>query len=281
MPLRTLKLLKRYASIIAGAILLASGVTMFLAANQIVSGGTPGMAILLHHFTDYPIGVLMFAINVPLVLMSVRFIGWGFTLRTLLAVTVSSATADLLLEVWKLGAWSREPILAAVAGGVLIGVGLGFIIAGSASAGGPSIIARIIAQRTHLKEADLIIALDALIVTAAGLGFASVDTALWSLVSVYASARALDMMRSGRPSKKVIHISSNNVELLRRHLMHKLGKEGIIVRGLGFDLEEERRLLMLVVDNSKLQAVRKIVETHDREGLMIVMEASELLGRGH
>ncbi len=261
--------------------MLSTGVTMFLALNRIVSGGTPGMAILLHAFADLSIGQLMFLINVPMVLASVRFIGWGFTLRTLLAVAVSSLTADLLLEVLKLPAWTENPLLGAVFGGILIGIGLGLIMKGSASAGGPSIIARIVARKSRFKETDLIIALDALIVVSAGFVYASVESALWSLVAVYASSRALSVVISGRPSKKVLHISSEKAELLRRHIVHKLGPDGVTLRGVGLDGSGARDIFMLVVDNAKVPAVRQIVQTHDSEGVMVVMEAAELLGRGH
>ena len=278
---RFTKELVRYALIFLGAAILATGVTMFLVPNRIVSGGTPGMAILINYFSGLSIGTLMFMINVPMVLMSVRFIGKGFTLRTIFAVTVSSATADLLLEVLELSPWTKEPILGAIFGGLFIGIGLGLIIHGSASAGGPSIIARIAARKFHMKETTLIIALDAAIVVAAGFVYANVESTLWSLVAVYLSARGLDLLISGRPSKKVLHISSNKVDLLRRQIVHKLGQDGIIMKGLGFDMERERELLMLVVDNNKVQVVKRIVETHDEEGLLVVIEASELLGRGH
>jgi len=272
---------RRYLFIFFGAAILATGVTMFLVPNRIVSGGTPGMAILINYFSGLSIGTLMFVINVPMVLLSMRFIGKGFTVRTIFAVTVSSATADLLLEVLELSPWTHEPILGAVFGGLFIGIGLGLIIHGSASAGGPSIIARIAARKFGMKETTLIIALDAAIVVAAGFVYASVESTLWSLVAVYLSSRGLDLLISGRPSKKVLHISSTKIDLLRRQIVHKLGQDGIIVKGLGFDMERERELLMLVVDNNKVQVVKKIVETHDEEGLLVVIEASELLGRGH
>lgn len=273
------KELKRHLSIFFGGVLLATGITMFLVPNQIVSGGTPGAAILVNYFSGVPIGTLMFMINIPMVLMSIKFIGRGFTLRTVFAVSVSAATADILLEVLKLDAWTHEPILGAIFGGICIGLGLGLIMNGSASAGGPSIIARLIANKTHLKEGNLIIALDALIVIAAGFVFASVESALWSLVGVYLSSRALDLLISGRPSKKLIHISSQKVDLLRSQLIHKLGHEGMIIRGVGFDMAEERKLIMLTVDNNKVPVVKRIVEETDKEGLLIIIEASELLGR--
>lgn len=273
--------LKKYLFIIIGSSLLATGVTMFLVPNQIVSGGTPGAAILINYFTGTPIGNLMLFINIPLLLMSLKFIGKGFAIRTIFAIFITALMVNLLHEYFHLEAWTHEAILGAIFGGVFIGFGLGLIIIGNASAGGPSIIARIIAQKMHLKESNLIILLDALIVIAAGLVYSSIENALWSLVGVYMSARSLDMFLSGRPTKKIVQISTSNVEALSHHIMHGLGNDGIVLSGVGFDLLRERKLLMLAIDNSKIQAVKNIVKEHDEDGFMIVMDAAELHGRGH
>ncbi len=279
---RTRKEALRLLSVALGSMILAAGVTLFLVPNQIASGGTPGMAIVLNAvFPGVTIGTLMLCINIPMVLASLTFIGRGYAIRTVFSILMIAGSADLFLEVLKLTPWSREPILAAIFGGVLIGVGLSLIIKSSASPGGPSIIARMIAQKTHWKEGNLVIILDAVIVVAAGIVFQNVESTLWSLVGVYATSRSLNTLMSGRPSKKVIHIASMEVSRLQKHLLHKLGHDGIIIKGIGMGQGDERKLLMLIVDNNKIQAVRRIVEENDPQSVMVVMEASELMGRGH
>ncbi len=275
------KELKRYLYIAIGASLLAIGVVLFLIPNQIVSGGTPGISILLNYFTGIPAGILMFAVNVPLVLISLKFIGKGFAIRTIFSIMVSSSVVDILREYFEVTGWTNEPILASIFGGVAIGLGLGFIIAGNASAGGPSIIARIVADKMGWKQANVIIALDIIIVIIAGIVFASTESALWSLISVYTTGRSMDMLMSGRPSKKVVHISSKNVEIITQYIIDELGIEGTILEGLGFDFQEKRKIIMIVADNSKIRTLREIVKQHDKDGFLVIMEASELLGRGH
>ncbi|MFT7005144.1 MAG: uncharacterized membrane-anchored protein YitT (DUF2179 family) [Sulfurimonas sp.] len=275
------KELLRYLYIFIGATLLATGVVMFLIPNQIVSGGTPGISILINYFTGVPAGMLMFIINIPLVLISIKYIGKGFTIRTIFSIATSSFMVDFFREYLHVISWTNEPILAGIFGGIFIGLGLGFIIAGNASAGGPSIVARIIADKMNWKQGNVIIALDILIVLNAGIVFASIESALWSLISVYTTARSMDMLISGRPTKKVIHISSKKVELLSKHIIEKFGKEGIILNGLGFDQQEERKLMMLAIDNNKIPSLRAMIEKYDPDGFLVIIEASELLGRGH
>lgn len=276
------KELQRYLLILMGGAILAAGVSLLLVPNEITSGGTPGMAILINYFTGVSIGTIMLAINIPMVLMSMKFIGRGYAFRTVFAIMVIALSADLFLEVLKLPALTHEPLLGAAFGGMLIGLGVGLIIQSNASPGGPSIVAGMIARKTRWKEGDLIIVLDALIVFSAGFVFPELDSMLWSLVGVYVSARGINLILTGRPSKKVLHISSDNAEILKTHLVQKLGHEGgMILEGEMLHTGDERRLLMLIVDNNKIQSVRQIVREYDPSGVVVVMEASELMGGGH
>ncbi|MBO1924323.1 YitT family protein [Thiomicrorhabdus sp. 6S3-12] len=270
------KELSRYLLILIGGMILASGVSLLLVPNEITSGGTPGMAILINYFTGFSVGMIMLAINIPLILISMKFIGRGYAFRTVFAVLVIALSTDILLEFFKLPALTHEPLLAAVFGGMFIGLGVGLILHSSASPGGPSIIVGIIARKTHWKEGNMVVLVDALIVFSAGFVFPELDSMLWSLLGVYVSGRGINLILSGRPSKKVVHISSDNAETIKTQLIHKLGHEGgMILEGEMLHTGNERRLLMLIIDNNKVQSVRQIVKEFDPSGVVVVMEASE------
>lgn len=266
---------KRYLYVLIGATSLALGVVLFLIPNKIVPGGTPGISILLNHFTGLPAGFLMFCVNVPLVLLSMKYIDKGFAYRTIFSIFVSSSVVDILREVLEVSPWTNDAMLGGIFGGVFIGIGLGFLISGNASAGGPSIIARIVADKMQWKQSTVIIALDIIIVVAAGFVFQSIESALWSLVSVYSTFKSMDTLISGGPTKKIIHISSTNVEDILNDLKHKQ----IILENLGFDLNENQKVITLVVENNKVREIKQIVKSYDPTALMIVMEAVELLGK--
>ncbi|WP_345974371.1 YitT family protein [Sulfurimonas sp. HSL3-7] len=270
------KALKKYIFIFIGASSLALGIVLFLLPNHIVAGGTPGISILLNYLTGIPAGMLMFLINIPLVLMSIKYISKGFAVRTVFSIVVSSSMVDFLREYIQVAPWTNDPILGSLFGGIAIGIGLGFIIAGNASAGGPSIVARYIADKMEWRQNNVIIIMDVMIVLAAGIAFASIEYALLSLMSVYATGRSLDMLISGRPSKKVVHIFSKNVSLLRHNIIEKLGSEDVVMEGVGFNTGETRKILMLVAENNTIRVLRKIVKEHDQEGFLVVIEASEL-----
>ena len=123
--------------------------------------------------------------------------------------------------------------------------------------------------------------IDMLIIVAIGFISHNVDLALWSLVSIYISAKSIDIFLTRGPSKKVVHIVSSQIEQLCETIVHHLGPYGTIVQGSGIFEHEEKRMIFLVVENSKIPRLKELIQGVDDEAFMVVMEASELLGRGH
>lgn len=263
--------------ILLGAIILSLGVTLFFIPNHIAAGGTPGIATLINHVADFPIGVIMFCINVPLVLLSIKFIGKTFAFKTIFAICISSFSVDFIREVLMIEAFTHEPILGSIFGGILIGFGLGFIIEGNASAGGPSIIAKIIALKMNKRQENVIIILDALIVISAGFVFNNIESTLWSLVGVYASFKSIDVIVTGRQIDKSVHISSSNIEELSSQIYNSFGKEGIIIKGVSSNFNQERKILMLVIPNNRIVELQEIVYRFDKESMIVVNDVSEML----
>lgn len=273
--------IKNYSYIFFGSLFLSLGVVSLFIPNAIVTGGTSGMAILLHYLLGLPTGIMMIAVNAPLLLIGAKYLGKHFTLRTVVTIVLSALLIDFFTEVLHVKALSHNVILASLFGGGLIGVGLGLVLSGNASAGGSTILAKIIASKTTIKASSVILFIDIIIIVAIGFIFKDVDLALWSLVSIYVSAKGIDMVLTRGPSKKVVHIVSTKIELLCEKIVENLGKDGTIIEGNGIFEKEAKRMIFLVVENQKIRLLKEIIEQNDKEAFMVVMEASELLGRGH
>ncbi len=272
---------KNYSFIILGSLFLSFGVVLFFIPNALVTGGTSGMAILLHYLLGLPTGVMMVAVNAPLLLLGAKYLGRSFTLRSIVTIVLSSLFIDLFNEFLHVNALTKDVILAALFGGVCIGVGLGLVLSGNASAGGSTILAKIIASKTTIKASTVILAIDVMIIVAIALIFKNIDLALWSLVSIYVSAKSIDLFLSRGPSKKVVHIVSSKIDTVCRMIVEQIGNEGTIVEGSGIFEHEEKKMIFLVVENRKIPALKTLVQTIDKEAFVVLMEASELLGRGH
>lgn len=274
--------LKNGMYITGGTLLVALGVVLFLAPNRIATGGTPGMAILLSHLVpQVSLGLLMLAVNVPLLLAGMKYLGRGFGIRTIVAICLVSFFVDFFRIVIKLEPVSHDLLLVTLFGGVIIGIGVGFILRGNSSAGGSTIIARILAARFGVKPGHTILAIDASIIIASALVFKGIEPSLWSLISIYVTSRCINIILTGGPSEKVVHIVTNKEQLLARKIIEHLGPNGTILSGRGLQATEEKTMIFVVVDGSRITVLLDIIRLNDPDAFMIVMEASEMLGRGH
>ncbi|ACZ11141.1 YitT family protein [Sulfurospirillum deleyianum] len=272
---------KNYSFIVLGSLFLAYGVVALFIPNALVTGGTSGMALLMHYIFHYPVGLMMIAINAPLLLLGTKFFGKHFTFRSIIAIGFTSVCIDSMRAWMHITPLSQDVILASIFGGISVGIGLGFILSGHASAGGSTIIAKIIASKSSIKASTVMLVIDMLIVITIAFISKNVDLALWSLVSIYISAKSIDVFLTRGPSKKVVHIVSSQIERLCETIVHHLGPYGTIVQGSGIFEHEEKRMIFLVVENSKIPRLKELIQSVDDEAFMVVMEASELLGRGH
>lgn len=261
--------------------ILALGIVLFLAPNKIATGGTPGMAILLNYLVNVPIGSLMLLINLPLLLVSGKMLGKAFAVRSVIAILLTSIFIDVLGEVLHLQAVSHNTLLATLYGGIAVGVGVGLILRGNASAGGTTIIARLVAARSCYKPGQVILAFDVFIIVASGFVFADIERALWSMISIYATAKCIDMILTGALSEKVVHIATSKVELLSQKIIEHLGQQGTILTGTGLYENEQKTLIFVTVESRKVALLRDIIRSNDPDAFMVVMDAAEMLGRGH
>lgn len=270
--------LKNYLFIIVGAIFLAAGMVGFLIPNKIATGGIAGLSIILHHLFELPTGVILILVNIPLLLLSLNYLGKKFAIRTIITIVITALFIDLLSEVYNITAFSDNTLLSSLYGGVFVGIGLGLIFKGESSAGAGTIIAKILNEKANIKTGDAILILDALVVVAAGVVFKDIELALWSLISIYVSAKLINLLLTGSKHQKIVHIALDHPEKLQQKITEELGITGTLMQGKDLYSSNHKNIIFIVVDNSKINVLKKMVHATAPNALMIVMEATELLG---
>lgn len=272
--------LLNYGFIILGSFVMSIGIVGFLSPNHIATGGTAGLAIVLNHVFQLSIGLLMALINIPLLLVSLKYLGKKFAINTIICIASIVFFVDLLAKVIHLQSFSNNLMLATLYGGVTIGAGLGLIFKGGASAGGGTILAKIIAANTSVKTSTVILVLDALVVASAGIVFNSMELALWSLISIYVASKLIDLILVGANSQKIVHISSaKSLKELSLIIKDNLGISGTIIKGNDLGDTEYKDIIFLMIDRNKLTPLKQLVLDYDQNVKMIVMEATEVLGK--
>jgi len=271
--------LKNYLFIITGTIVLALGVVGFFLPNNLITGGTAGLSLLLHYITGYTVGTLLIAVNIPLLIIGAKYLGKMFAIRTIVTIILTSLFIDFFAKIVELNPFIIDTILTSIFGGITIGIGLALVIKGNSSAGGSTIVARIVASKTEIKPGQVILVIDSLIIFSALLVFNDTAQVLWSIVSIYITSKVIDMILTGNMNKKVVYLVTNKTDELKIQIREHLGPHGTIINGDGLFENENKKMILLVVEVTKLQYLRQLVRDNDPEGFLIISEASEMLGR--
>ena len=151
-------------ALITGTLFVAIGLVLFRQAG-LLTGGTAGIAFVLHYATGLPFGAAFFAINLPFYGLAWRRMGRRFTLKTFAAVALLSLLAEVLPH-WMV-LQRVDPLFAAVGGGLLLGVGFVVLFRHHASLGGLNVLVLWLQERRGWRAGKVQMAIDALILLAA------------------------------------------------------------------------------------------------------------------
>ncbi|KLE08489.1 YitT family protein [Aliarcobacter butzleri] len=273
--------LKQYIFIVLGSLAMAFGTVSFLSPNQIITGGGVGISLLLHAlFPQITLGIFMAIVSIPFLIMSYIYFGKYYLFKTFIVVILLSTFTDVLKEVLHVKSMTNDILLAAIFGGIFIGLGVGFVIKGRASTGSTSVVGEIVAKKTKYKAAEVLLAIDATIMFASVFVYNDINKSLYSMISVYVGIRVIDMILTGRPSKKIVNIVSNNVEVLKEQIRERIEEHGTILTGIGLHQGQNKTIIYVTVEASKIDLLKNLISKYDPDAFMIITEASEFLGRG-
>ena len=273
--------IKQYIFIILGSFAMAFGTVCFLSPNEIITGGGVGISLLLHAlFPQITLGIIIAVVSIPFLILSYIYFGKYYLFKTFIVVLLLSTFTDILKEVLKIEAITHDILLAAVFGGIFIGLGVGLVIKGRASTGSTSVVGEIVAKKTKYKAAEVLLAIDAVIMFASVFVYNDIDKSLYSMLSVYVGIRVLDIILTGRPSKKIVNIVSNNVEVLKEQIRERIEEHGTILTGIGLHQGQNKTIIYVTVDAGKIDLLKNLITKYDPDAFMIITEASEFLGRG-
>ena len=273
--------LKHYIFIILGSFAMAFGTVCFLSPNEIITGGGVGISLLLHAiFPQITLGIIIAVVSIPFLILSYIYFGKYYLFLPFIVVLLLSTFTDILKEVLKIEAITHDILLAAVFGGIFIGLGVGLVIKGRASTGSTSVVGEIVAKKTKYKAAEVLLAIDAVIMFASVFVYNDIDKSLYSMLSVYVGIRVLDIILTGRPSKKIVNIVSKNVEVLKEQIRERIEEHGTILTGIGLHQGQNKTIIYVTVDAGKIDLLKNLITKYDPDAFMIITEASEFLGRG-
>ena len=274
--------IRDYFLIVLASLIQAVSLRLFFVPVQLASGGVTGIAQLINHFTNWPIGLMVFIGNAPLFALGWRYLGGHrFAIRTAVAIFTYSFFTDLLprLSFFPQHGITDDILLDCLYGAIVSGFGYGLVYRARGTSGGSDILARILNNWRSIPMTQSYMMVDTAVILAAGFIFGW-KQALYALITLYVSGIVAETTLEGSGTVRTAMIVTKEAETISNRILDELQRGVTFLHGRGAYTGEQRPVLYCVVMRAEIATLKAIVNEIDPEAFMVVGVAHEALGEG-
>lgn len=265
-----------YVYVIIGAAVIAIGFNVFLLPNQVASGGVSGISTILHGLFGWNPGIVQYCFNIPLFIAGILLLGKKFGVKSFVG-TVTLPFIVLLTNSWE--PWTDNPLLGALFGGIVVGLGIGLVFKGNASTGGTDLLAQIITKFTGISLGTSVLLIDGVIAISAAIVF-DLEKGLYALIGLFVTTKTIDIIQLGFSQSKMVYIITMKQDEVRDTIYAKIDRGVTQLPAIGGYTGEARPVLMVVVYQTEFTKLKQLIKTVDPSAFVIVADAYEVLGEG-
>lgn len=262
-----------YIFIIVGTTLASLALEVFLIPNHIIDGGITGVSIILSYLVRPDVSFFIIVINIPFLILGVKHLGKEFLIRCAFAMILFSFLLNSFKSIEEV---TNDILLATVFGGILLGIGVGFVIRYGACLDGVEIVAILINKKTSFSVGQVILLVNLIIYIVAGVLFGW-DRALYSIMTYFITFKIIDIVSEGLEQAKAALIITNHGDDIANTIYKRLGRTVTFIEGEGL-ISGKKVVLYVVVTRIELRELKKIVEEDDLSAFMTITDVSEIVG---
>lgn len=273
--------LKDIALMTIGSAVFALAIAMFTAPNNVVPGGVTGVTTMLNYLFDLPIGVMSIVINIPIFIWGLVENGKRFLAKTAFATVLSSVLIDVFAQF--VPPYKGDIILAALFGGLVLGLGMGLIFYAGGTTGGVDIIARNLKNHMpFLTMGTLIIAVDGLIVAATIAVYKSIESGLYAVIVIFVSSKVIDSVVYGfsRDNGQAVYIITEKHEEIVEAIFKNIVRGVTKLEAKGAYSQREKLMLFCAVRPRQVYKLTNLVKSIDPNAFVVVTKAELINGSG-
>jgi uncharacterized membrane-anchored protein YitT (DUF2179 family) len=296
------KTVNEYLGITIGAIFFAISYSWFLIPYKIAPGGVGGLGQIFYHLFGIPVGVFMIIVNIPLFIIGVVYLGKSFGIKSFYGMIITSVFTDILSfeSLFKLGIikdlgkfthinngveiyalFANEDIyLTAIAGSVLLGIGLGIIFKSRGSTGGTDIPVALIKQKAGLSIGTGYWLVESMIILLVGIVFKDLKLVIWGYINLFLTTKITDLTSEGLPYVKGVFIITTYFKEIKIEIIDKLNRGVTIFHTEGGFSEKQNKTLFCVLTRRQVGTLTDIVKDIDPDAFMILTDVSDVMGFG-
>lgn len=273
-----LKRLFRYVLIILGGITVGIGIGWILLPVKLSTGGFSGISIILYYIFNIPASIGIIILNIPLSIAAIKILGIKISIRSLVGM-LSISLGLIITE--HLTPLTEDILLAAIFGGIAIGIGVSLAIRGDGTTGGTDLVAKLINnKRPFLNLGQILLIIDGIIILASAIIFKDIDVALYSIVAVFIMSKTMDFMLEGIGYSKAMFIISNKPDEVSDYVLKEIGRGATGLQGRGMYTKENKEVILCIVNKRELPKLKNKIKEIDNKAFMIITTVTEAIGEG-
>lgn len=260
------------------ALCLVQGLVIngFYVPNSFLSGGITGISLLFNYLWGLPSWLCLLVLNMPIAILGIIHLDLKFALFSALGTVLFSFSIAVTSFI-KLPA--VDPILAALTGGVILGVSGAPVVRRGATFGGMDVVAMFLSRKYSIPMGNFNIIFNLIIMTVLGIIY-GLELAILSMLAMFVANVAFNNALVGMNKTHAVFIISNKSEEIVPDIMHLMKRGATYIPTTGAFTGIERKLIYCIVRTVELSKLKSIVLSHDPNALFSVINTREVIGRG-
>lgn len=264
---------------IVGSILYAAGLYTFASHANFAPGGVSGVAIMVHYLWNLPIGVMTFLLNIPFIIISYRYVGKTFLLKTLRTVIISTLFLDLVFPL--MPAYDGAKIMAALFSGVCVGAGMAiFYMRGTSSGGVDLLVMTVKVLRPHLSMGIVTLVIDFVVIMLGWPVFGDVDAVLYGITATFVASIVMDKIMYGLGAGTLTIIVTTKGNEVANKISEFTDRGSTLIRAMGSYTLEKKDVILCACSKSQAYTVKSTVMQVDEGAFVMFTETSQVFGEG-
>lgn len=267
-------ILYHIVGLIVGSMIYSAGLNLFLVPNKIIDGGVVGVGLIAAALSPVPFSVWVVLLNIPFFLVGYKKVGASLAAYATCAVCILSFWSPIFEEMDPV---TKDPFLATIFGGMIIGVGVGLVIKSGGSLDGTEILAIWLDRKCSFSVGEIVMFFNVFILGSAGFVF-SWNSAMYSLVAYFICAKMIDMVSNGLDGSKGVFIVTDKSDEVSHAIMHDMHHAVTLLHGQGGFLKNDKTILYTVISRLEVTRVKFVTHEIDPAAFLSIFDVREVQG---
>lgn len=266
--------------VVLGNATYALAVKLFILPNDLMTGGTTGIALVInHYFNGVSISAFVLGFNILMLLVGLALLGKKFAFSTIVSSVAYPLALELFDRLFGNVVLTEDMLLNTIFAGLGIGVGLGIVIRNGASTGGMDIPPLVLNRYFKIPVSVSLYVFDMCILLGQAV-YNPLEGILYGILLILVYSVVLDKLMLMGTTRTEVKVVSGHAEEIRKVILSEVDRGVTLLYGESGYLQQDTQVILSIVSNRELPQVEKLIHSIDPESFMIISRVSEVRGRG-